>query len=249
MFFGHGLGAYSALYTTLIEELASYGFVVVAIDHPYDAGIVEFPDGLVFLDPAVNNATKEELEGLMSTRVEDMLFALDELQRGLWRWIPGADCARMTRVGVCGHSFGGAAAGNAMLADGRFLGGVNMDGTVYGDVVRRGLDRPFVLMGSEGGGLGADETWRELWVRLRGWRRAVVVNGAGHRSFEDVGVLAELAGGRLGDEAGVGSIEPLRGMEVVRVWVRVFFEMVLRGAGEGVYDGGSAEWPEVVFEG
>jgi hypothetical protein len=33
--------------TALVEDLVSHGFVVVTIDHPYDADAVEFPNGTV----------------------------------------------------------------------------------------------------------------------------------------------------------------------------------------------------------
>ena len=45
--FSPGFGVERELYAGLVEDLASHGYVVVAIDHPHDAGIVEFPDGHV----------------------------------------------------------------------------------------------------------------------------------------------------------------------------------------------------------
>ena len=43
--FSTGYGLERQLYTGLVEDLASHGYVVVAIDHPHDANIVAFPDG------------------------------------------------------------------------------------------------------------------------------------------------------------------------------------------------------------
>ena len=45
--FSPGFGVERELYAGLVEDLASHGYVVVAIDHPHDASIVEFPDGHV----------------------------------------------------------------------------------------------------------------------------------------------------------------------------------------------------------
>lgn len=42
-----GLGTVRELYGVKARELASQGYIVVTIDHPYDADIVEFPDGTV----------------------------------------------------------------------------------------------------------------------------------------------------------------------------------------------------------
>ena len=43
--FSTGYGIERQLYTGLVQDLASHGYVVVAIDHPHDANIVSFPDG------------------------------------------------------------------------------------------------------------------------------------------------------------------------------------------------------------
>lgn len=43
--FSPGLSASRLLYSNQARALASYGFVVVTVDHPYDATFVEFPDG------------------------------------------------------------------------------------------------------------------------------------------------------------------------------------------------------------
>lgn len=43
--FSPGFGQSRLLYGTMARSLASEGYAVVTIDHPYDASIVEFPDG------------------------------------------------------------------------------------------------------------------------------------------------------------------------------------------------------------
>ena len=54
------------------------------------------------------------------------------------------------RVALAGHSFGGAVAAEAMRLDQGVRAGVNLDGTMLGRVVDTGLDRPFLLVGSDG---------------------------------------------------------------------------------------------------
>lgn len=47
--FSPGAGTPRPYYSALAQSLASSGYVVVTTDHPYDADVVEFPDGtLVF---------------------------------------------------------------------------------------------------------------------------------------------------------------------------------------------------------
>lgn len=43
--FGHGYGSYFAQNTVLMEELASHGYLVISMSHPYDSAPVQFSDG------------------------------------------------------------------------------------------------------------------------------------------------------------------------------------------------------------
>lgn len=45
--FSPGSGNSRLQYSAMARSLASYGYVVVLVDHPYDASIVEFPDGSI----------------------------------------------------------------------------------------------------------------------------------------------------------------------------------------------------------
>ena len=47
VFFSPGLGESRLLYSVTAKSIAAQGYVVVTIDHPYDAEVVEFPDGSV----------------------------------------------------------------------------------------------------------------------------------------------------------------------------------------------------------
>ncbi|GKT47364.1 putative 1-alkyl-2-acetylglycerophosphocholine esterase [Colletotrichum spaethianum] len=46
--FSPGSGNPRLLYGAMAREVASHGFAVVTIDHPYDSSFVEFPDGTVY---------------------------------------------------------------------------------------------------------------------------------------------------------------------------------------------------------
>ena len=43
--FSPGLGNSRLIYSAMAQALASKGYIVLSIDHPFDADIVEFPDG------------------------------------------------------------------------------------------------------------------------------------------------------------------------------------------------------------
>lgn len=58
----------------------------------------------------------------------------------------------LTRVGMFGHSLGGASTAVAMSVDRRIRAGANLDGIMHGPVTDLGLDRPFLLMSRQNHG-------------------------------------------------------------------------------------------------
>jgi dienelactone hydrolase len=74
-------------------------------------------------------------------RVADIRFVADHLDA-----VTGAGRFDRRRLGIYGHSLGGAAAAQAMAEDHRVRAGVNIDGAMLGSVIESGLDRPFATL-------------------------------------------------------------------------------------------------------
>src|SRR5262245_32246733 len=82
-----GLGAWTTDYTTLAEDLASHGYVVVGFDAPGRTGVVVFPDGRVVERSPENNpetvateaARVEIANRLLDGWVRDVGFVVDRL--------------------------------------------------------------------------------------------------------------------------------------------------------------------------
>ncbi|MGH7461626.1 MAG: alpha/beta hydrolase family protein [Longimicrobiales bacterium] len=138
--FGAGGGMKVLTYHALIEDLASHGYLVAAIDGPYNPRSVQFPDGRVLgsLAPAARGwpAPRNAEEGVrfyterVAHMAGDMSFVIDqlvELDRGNGPLAGRVDLAR--GAGAVGHSRGGQAAGAVRTIDRRVCGGVNLDGT------------------------------------------------------------------------------------------------------------------------
>ncbi|OOQ87298.1 PAF acetylhydrolase family protein [Penicillium brasilianum] len=248
--FSSGLGNSRLLYSAMAQQLSSTGYIVITIDHPYDAGIVTFPDNSTIL--AANITTDTQILGDLDVRVKDVSFVLDQVNRPsvISRLIPGRTRGLDTsKVGIYGHSLGGATAAEAMLSDSRLVGGINLDGTFFGSVVDRGLDKPFMIMSHEGKNVTTDVSWATLWPRLKGFKRGFTISGSTHGTFTDLAEAADLIGlrERFPTEATafLGSIGGERATQVIGAYTSRFFDFVLKGKNYELLDRSSREFPEV----
>jgi hypothetical protein len=203
-------------YSLLVSNVASYGFTVIMLDHPYDADIVEFPDGSYILAAPFNeSSTLDQIAAAaivaIDVRVQDTSFVLDQLSNKtvVRDLIPGRECEPDTSsVAMFGHSLGGATAATAIVNDTRIKGRLNMDSAIFnaGDVLEIGFDRPFLLFGHTNNtrfynGSDADAysaaTWSQLWSVLTGWKRELELSGSLHYTFSDFPSQIETLGIKL----------------------------------------------------
>ncbi|QKW49857.1 alpha/beta hydrolase family protein [Streptomyces buecherae] len=259
LLYSPGGGDPRTLGTCVAEELASHGFVVVTLDHPGDASEVELPDGTlretVFIgDP---RADPKLFRTVIETRLADVRLVLDHLgglagpvspATGRRRDQPGGALPRGLaraldphRVGVYGHSAGGTTAAQALYDDRRIAAAANLEGylshpgTPTGrpgplfPVARDGVDRPLLLLGTDGfRNAEFERTWSAAVARSHGhaaWRQ---IAGATHATLTDYAALAPQlqAAGLITAEARaglVGTIDPARSVPLLRHLVRTFF--------------------------
>ena len=138
----HGLGGTSFEYASLIEELVSHGYVVVAIEHTYTARAVTFPDGRVVVqhEDAVPAGLSQEqrwkrmMEGATLTinrGAADVVFVLNklvELNAGEMPKFALAGRLDLSHFAAVGHSAGGDFATLACQQDARIRACVSLDG-------------------------------------------------------------------------------------------------------------------------
>ncbi|MDQ6768867.1 MAG: family membership [Gemmatimonadota bacterium] len=253
-----GLGARTLDYTTLAEELASHGYVVVGFDAPYRTGMVAFPDGrVVTRPPSLNPETLRESEQralasrLMAGWVSDTRFVLDQLERLNADESTGYLTGRLDlrRVGVFGHSLGGATAAQVCHDDVRCKAGIDIDGLPLGSVVRDGLDRPFMFLLSEHGDTTGTESRRVLadigaiYGRIPADKRVwITLRGSRHFNFSDQALLGEPHVFRL--VGAMGPIDQRRALIVTGEYVRRFFDVFLGGASDTLL-AASGAYPEI----
>jgi pimeloyl-ACP methyl ester carboxylesterase len=159
LIFSPGGGMPREVYATQFEDLASHGYVVAAISHPYDAIVTIFPDGrqIEYSDkrwPVTPSVEGEANLNQLEWHANDIRFVLDELTRSNLRGasaLPIAGHLDLNRVAAFGHSFGGIAAAHACQLDRRFKACLNEDGEVamrpyFLDPCGWGMDQAFMLI-------------------------------------------------------------------------------------------------------
>jgi dienelactone hydrolase len=225
--FSPGFGTPRVLYQALAEDLASHGYLVVAVDHTGEAPI-EFPDGRIELPGAFGANPIATASAIRLADLRFILRRLDAMGPG-----PRADHDRIAAVG---HSLGGSTAAALMRVEPSVRAGVDMDGSIFGAARRRGVPRAFLVMVSR----RTDPTIRSMLTHSRGPRLALAFTGFEHLSFSDLPAIAPAA---------VRARTPptLRDIAVQRAYLRAFLDRSVRGRPGRLLDGPSRRWPQVRF--
>lgn len=238
------------LYGLIAQAVASHGYIVVSIDHPYDADVVEFPDGSTVL---AIDMTDEQILVDVDTRAADVSFVLNQLScpGSVKDLLPGSKGLKTNKVAMFGHSLGGAAAAQAMLRDKRIVGGINLDGSFFSSVIKKGLDRPFLIFGHENKTQATDDTWAETWSHLRSWKLELGLAKSQHYTFSDLPALLNLlhAPKEILEAAAerVGTLDGLRALDIVQTYVVAFLDLVLHHKNPKILRQTVTEFPEVSF--
>ncbi|MBB5964070.1 alpha/beta hydrolase family protein [Planomonospora venezuelensis] len=132
--FSPGLGGVRTQNTAWAEELASQGYVVAALDHPYDSAAVVLADGRTVRtrvaatgDQAEDGRRSARWTAVRAADLSFVLTRLGSLDRGE---TPGPLTGRLDtrRAAATGHSLGGGAALQAAHQDPRFAAVIDLDG-------------------------------------------------------------------------------------------------------------------------
>ena len=211
---------------TVAERLASWGFVVIAPDH---AGNTLF-DGLAGTGADIGDP-------FLAIRGDDLSLVLDSSLSAMPGAFPEALRGRLdgTRVGVFGHSFGGATVGRVLQEDPRvsagFAMGAPVESFVFPSVTLAGIDEPlgFLLLEEDDsiGPIGNDFIVQNfeaanppVWL--------IEMPDAGHWSVSDLcGIVPDLGDGCIGEDGSWAPIAETRADAAT--WATAFFELRLNG--------------------
>jgi predicted esterase len=254
LLFSHGWGGFRAQNTALVENLASHGFIVVAVEHSYAAVTTVFPDGRVAAhnpDTLPTDVSEAEYEiaadALVAQWAEDMAFVIDQLktfnQSGESFLYQELD---LENIGVLGHSTGGGAAVQFCAQDSRCKAGFGMDAwltPVSDNVLADGPDQPFFYLYSEL--WPSEKNWAlfdELYSGQENRYGAYVIQGTSHYDFSDLPALSPLAPS-LGLK---GPIEGERILNLLNEITVAYFNQTLGGEHPSVLKGTVLQFDEMI---
>jgi predicted dienelactone hydrolase len=142
----HGWQGTRSEYSSLAEDLASRGYAVFGVDHPYMGRIV-LPNGKV--TPSTEQQSRSPAE-IMEYYGRDLQFAIDEITR--LNAFPGdttlAGRLDLSRIAAIGHSSGFSAVSDACRRDSRIKACVNIDAPGFTTALLTGLINPSCGSGS-----------------------------------------------------------------------------------------------------
>ena len=245
--FSHGWQGFNAQNTVQALELASHGFFVVGVQHPYGAVITVFPDGTI----APNNpsalpdgAPQAEYETAAHKLVDqwagDLSFSLDTMQtQNADSNEPFYKALDLTRVGVYGHSTGGGAVIQFCGSDPRCKALLGMDPfmrPVSYEVIDSGVTQPSFFMFSQRWTDDVDSRNNELFHRfiphVGNALGVISIDGTAHYDFADLPLLSPLA-------PQLGLKGPINGNRVVTIvddYLLSFFETTLNGKSTTLFE-------------
>ena len=172
------------------------------------------------------------MKNRLDIRVADVQFVLNQVENQQSFPTTLFSLLDLDRIGIAGHSLGGATGAAAMAHDSRIKAAVNIDGTLYGGLPKSRGYRPFLLVESNKGEIGRFaryEAGNQLLFRQFGGGYRYELAEADHYSFTDVPLLlappARLLAGYL-LSLGQGSTKTHRATISL---LDAFFDHTLRG--------------------
>lgn len=228
--FSHGLVGMRLQNSSTLQELASWGYVVVALDHTDAAAVTVFPDGEAryydserFGIPAGVEPTKDLTdERIFPVWVADQRFVYDTLESWAVRDPLLANRLDLTRIGSFGHSFGGATALEVCRVDSRCRASVDMDGGLYGGTETLPAVRPLLLMTSADSSLNTEAvgSWDALVKNATAGAYWLELPNSNHFSFTFSQLLSPLLA--------PPGFDPREGLAIADTYLRTFFDTHLR---------------------
>lgn len=246
-----GIGTLATDYTTLAEDLASHGYIVVGSDAPYSTFAIMMPDGRVINrthegnpgeTASMTSESTKLFNRLISIWTDDARFVLNKLEQ-----INSSDTSSKffnridtNSIGIFGHSFGGATAAQFCAIEPRCKAGINLDGSPYGSVIETGMDKPFMFLLADHAkendpiSVKIKSNIKSIYNSVTADKYWFYLTGSQHFNFSDIPYQKEWLIMRL--SGATGSIGRRHGTELINSTVLNFFNVYLKGVPKTQFD-------------
>ena len=224
--FSHGWQGTRTEYTSIAEDLASHGFAVFGIDHPY-MGRIALPSG------QVTEPTEDQFENQAEIRNyygQDIKFVIDQIVK-----LNAGDTdntftgkLEVSRIGVIGHSSGFVAAATACMTDRRIAACANVDAGGYSANDLRALRQPLLWLRLKRAGPLPDEFLKDR----REPSYELLLEDANHSSVEDWEYIEA--------ESSEQRESAANRLRILRKYIGAFFSEYLQGQKSALLKEGSS---------
>lgn len=249
--FSPGSGAPEALYSVTQEFLASWGYIIIGVDHTYDSRVAEFPNGQVIL--VILSDANNTIAALV--RTQDVLSTAKHVSstNALVQWIPGwsSEHDHLPKgFGIFGHSTGGETAALSMQ-NGTFPypAACSLDGPCPANLLGNDFHGPFLYEGAMLDTVNY-QLLSAVWSKIIGWKLAVGFNDTEHDDFTDAAYFVKVIPGiNLNNLLGIFAYpDPVMNFHVMDEYQRAFFDFALLGEDDKILKAPDSKYPEIVFE-
>ncbi|XP_004590479.2 platelet-activating factor acetylhydrolase [Ochotona princeps] len=221
--FSHGLGAFRTIYSAIGVDLASYGFIVAAVEHRDGSAAATYYFNNQ-CDAEVGNRswlyfkTLKQDEDEKTTRNEQVRRRAKECSRAL-TWILdigqgkpvknllniGFDVGQLkdsidrNKIAVVGHSFGGGTVIQALSDDLRFRCGIALDAWMFplDDTIHTRVPQPLFFINSVQFQYPANMRKMKKFFSPDKERKMITIKGSVHQNFADFTFVTGKILGRL----------------------------------------------------
>lgn len=256
--FSHGAFGFRGSNASTYENLASNGYVVCSIDHTYHSFFTKQTDGKVvianmnFINDAMaaqNDAYDDEKTYELShewlkLRMDDMNFVLDDIKKQVVNSKSDLVYKKIdiNKIGVFGHSLGGATAASIGRERNDIDAVIVIDGTMFGE--EEAFEDGMAVLNKESYPIPLLNIYNEehfkdankiadFYSNMVATKNAidakqVVIKGAGHLNFTDLPVFSPL----LAKLLGTGAVDSRYCIETTNQIILDYFNHYLKGAKE-----------------
>jgi pimeloyl-ACP methyl ester carboxylesterase len=224
--FSHGWQGTRTEYTSIAEDLASHGFAVFGIDHPY-MGRIALPNG------QVTEPTEDQFENQAEIRNyygQDIKFVIDQIVKLSVGDTDDTFTGKLevSRIGAIGHSSGFVAAATACMTDRRIAACASVDAGGYSASDLRALRQPLLWLRLKRAGPLPDEFLKDR----REPSYELLLEDANHSSVEDWDYIEA--------ESSEQRESAANRLRILRKYIDAFFSEYLQGQKSALLKEGSS---------